>query len=82
MRTTLAIDGDLATQLRELARVTGRPLEQIVNDAIRRGLAAGAKPFAGPPRFRVRSRACGFRSGIDVARLNQLVDEIDLEVSG
>jgi hypothetical protein len=32
-----------------------------------------------PPRFEVRPHAFGFRPGVDLDRLNQLVDELDAE---
>ena len=39
MRTTLTIDDDVAARLRRL-RAQGRPLKEIVNDLLRRGLDA------------------------------------------
>jgi hypothetical protein len=34
------------------------------------------KPVS-PPRFKVRAHAFGFKPGIDLDRLNQLVDELE-----
>jgi len=31
------------------------------------------------PRFEVKAKACGFRSGVDVHRLNQVNDELEIE---
>ncbi|HEV7505555.1 MAG TPA: hypothetical protein VGS07_11630 [Thermoanaerobaculia bacterium] len=31
------------------------------------------------PKFKVIPKACGFRSGVDVLRLNQLNDELEVE---
>jgi len=31
------------------------------------------------PRFKVHPKACGFRSGVDLLRLNQLSDELETE---
>lgn len=31
------------------------------------------------PRFKVTPKACGFQSGVDVLRLNQLNDELEME---
>jgi len=31
------------------------------------------------PKFKVIPKACGFRSGVDVLRLNQLNDELKVE---
>lgn len=78
MRTTLTLDDDLARRLREEARRTGKPFKQVVNEAIRRGLAA---PEGGGTRrkFQVKASPRGFRAGIDLGRLNQLVDELELD---
>ena len=79
MRTTLTLDDDVEKELREAARKTGRPFKEIVNDALRRGLLAGASPARRGVRFRVVPSACGFRAGIDPAKLNQLLDDMELE---
>lgn len=61
MRTTLTLDPDLASALRERQRRSGRTWKEVVNDAIRRGLEAAPadeprEPYAtpsydpGPPR--------------------------------
>ena len=31
------------------------------------------------PKFKVIPKACGFRSGVDMLRLNQLNDELEVE---
>ncbi len=72
MRTTLTIDDDLARELRDVATKSGNSFKDVVNDALRKGLGR-------PKRFRVRPKACGFRSGIDITRLNQLVDELEID---
>jgi len=82
MRTTLTLDDDVAEKLRQLARGSGRSLKAVVNDALRRGLSTGAKPLQESPPFKVRARAGGFRAGIDIGKLNQLVDDLDLERFG
>jgi hypothetical protein len=50
MRTTLTIDDDVAAQLEKLRREKKLTLRDAVNDALRRGLAAGQKPSP-RPRF-------------------------------
>ena len=79
MRTTLTLDDDVAHQLRERARLTGAPFKQLVNDAIRTGLQAGRQPVATVPPFQVTPKAAGFRSGVDVLRLNRLNDDLEGE---
>jgi hypothetical protein len=79
MRTTVTLDDDVVRDLREAQRRSGRGFKEELNEALRRGLHAGEKPVRPRRRFRVRPRACGFQTGVDVARLNQLVDELELE---
>lgn len=79
MRTTLTLDDDLAESLKKRARATGRSFKTVVNEVIRRGLSTGAEPLPELEPFRVEPHSCGFRPGIDTAKLNQLVDELELE---
>ncbi len=82
MRTTLTIDDDLAKQLRQEARRTGRNFKEVVNEALRRGLLAGAHPMRRARRFRVRPKSCGFQPGVDLKKLNQLIDELEIDHAG
>jgi plasmid stability protein len=82
MRTTLTIDDDLAKELQVAARKSGRSFKEVVNETLRYGLASGAPPAQRVPRFRVHPKACGFRAGIDLTKLNQLVDELEIERAG
>jgi len=79
MRTTLTLDDDVAQELREASRKSGESFKAVVNSALRRGLSAATKPARRLPRFQVQAESCGFRAGIDVYRLNQLSDEMELE---
>lgn len=82
MRTTLTLDDDIVNELKAESRRTGKPLKVVVNETLRRGLSAGTSPSRDLPRFRVRPKACGFRAGVDVTKLNQLLDELEIERSG
>jgi len=82
MRTTLTLDDDVAEKLRQLAHASDRSFKAVVNDTLRRGLSAGDKPVLALPAFEVRPHASGFRAGVDLDKLNQLVDELDLERFG
>lgn len=82
MRTTLTLDDDVAEKLRQLAQRSGRSFKDVVNDALRRGLSTGAKPPGERPAFEVRPHASGFRAGVDIGKLNQLVDDLELERFG
>jgi hypothetical protein len=81
MRTTLTIEPDVAARLKAEVRRTGKALKVVVNEALKRGLGmSGPAPRA--PRFRVTARAFGFTPGVDQDRLNQLVDELEIEAAG
>ena len=51
----------------------------VVNDVLRHGLLTGEKPPARREPFRVASAARGFLPGIDPLKLNQLVDELEVD---
>lgn len=79
MRTTLTIDDDLIRELHRIAGTTGRSFKEVVNTVLRQGLASGDVPARQGPRFRVKPKACGFRAGLDLTKLNQLVDELEID---
>jgi hypothetical protein len=79
MRTTLTLDEDVAKELHERARHSRESFKEVVNTTLRRGLRVAEKPSSSLPRFKVKPKACGFRSGVDVLRLNQLNDELEVE---
>ncbi len=80
MRTTLTLDRDVADRIKREARRTGKSLKAAVNDALRLGLGLSGKlPKAA--RFVVDPHPFGFRPGVDLDRLNQLVDELEVEES-
>jgi hypothetical protein len=74
-RTTLTLEDDVAAQLREEARRSGRSFKVVVNEAIRLGLkharAAPAKPF------RVAARDLGVRPEIDLDDVEGLLDRLE-----
>lgn len=80
MRTTLTLEADLAERLRERAHQERRTFKAVVNEAIRVGLSALRGPGAVTAEpFAIEARHRGFRPGVDVARLNQLADELEVE---
>lgn len=78
MRTTLTIDDDLAGLLKRRARELGVPFKEAVNRAIRSGLGEAARPRRGAVPKTI-PHSFGFRPGIDLDKLNQLVDELESE---
>lgn len=64
--------------LEEEAHRQRKSFKQVVNDALRRGLAprAAGRP---PPRYRVRPHKTTLRPGIDAGSFNKLADELEDE---
>lgn len=77
-RTTLTLDNDLAARLQEEAHRRRAPFREVVNDALRRGLSDGIAEPAAPP-YEPSVHECRLRPGFDLARLNQLADELEDE---
>ena len=78
MRTTLTLDRDVAERIERERRRTGKSLKATVNDGLRLGLGLAGKPLRAR-RYRVRPHAFGFKPGIDLDRINQLVDELQAD---
>ena len=78
MRTTLTLDDDLGAILKRRAEALGLSFRQVLNDTLRAGLAADIGPsLANAPK--TIPHAFGFRVGIDLDKLNQLVDDLSVE---
>jgi hypothetical protein len=78
VRTTLTLEPDVAERLRQEVRRRGVSTKTAVNEALRSGLGMTGKQFR-PRPFRVKPHSFGFRPGVDLDRLNQLVDELESE---
>jgi hypothetical protein len=76
VRTTLTLDPDVAAKLRALAKQTGLPFKQIVNERLRLGLQAPASANV-RPRFVLRARPMGLRPGINLDSYSELLDSLD-----
>lgn len=77
MRTTLTLDEDVATKLKTEAQRSGRSFRDVVNEALRRGLAerrVGARRQA----FRVTARDLGnLRPGISLDNVADLIEQVE-----
>ena len=73
VRITVLLEDDVAGLISDAQRREGRSLDQVVNEALRRGLAEGTP---GLPAYRVRPHHSALRPGIDVNALNRLADEV------
>lgn len=76
MRTTVTLDTDVAEKLQAYAHHHGLSFKKALNELLRRGLQAKAAPKS--VAFRVEPHQGGFRPGVDVRRLNQLVDQLEV----
>jgi plasmid stability protein len=77
VRTTLSLDDDVAAKLKSRARRTGRAFKDVVNDALRRGLAEAA-PASARTKFVVKARDLGrVRPGLDLDNIGELLDQIE-----
>lgn len=74
MRTTLTLDPDVARMVAEEVHRVRKPQKQVVNEALRRGLASPGRQRR-PKSYRVRPHVARLLPGIDRARLNALADE-------
>jgi hypothetical protein len=78
MRTTVTLEPDLAKKVKLLAHRRGLSFKQALNEVIRRGLAPAARRDE-QAKYVVQPHAGGFRPGIDPDKLNQLVDQLEVE---
>jgi hypothetical protein len=77
MRTTLTLEPDVAQLLKLRTQREKVSFKRAVNDALRAGLSkASSKPRV---KFKVEPYPCKFKPGIDLNKLNQLVDELEVE---
>ncbi len=78
MRTTVTLDPDVERLLKDAARRSGKSFKEILNRAVREGLAPRATARGGKP-FRVKAHRMGLRPGIDASGMNRLPDEMEIE---
>lgn len=78
MRTTLTLESDVARELKEETRRSGRTFKRVVNDALRAGLAARRlKPAR---RYRLNPVSLGgVLPGIDLDRALRLAEVLEDE---
>jgi len=78
MRTTVTLDADVEQRLREAMRRQGKGFKETLNDALRRGLGPAQADLDGK-RFEVESRPLRLRAGLDLARLRELDDDLEIQ---
>lgn len=81
MRTTLSLDDDVAAQLEQLRVARDATLKQVVNDALREGLARLASPPEIQP-FRTRPVDLGICHYPNLDNVWEVLDEAENRGSG
>jgi hypothetical protein len=82
MRTTLTLADEIVKALKDLAHERGTSFKEVVNDVLRRGLSTPEPGRRRKSSFQVRTFHSAFRPGVDPAKLNQLIDDLDARESG
>lgn len=78
MRTTLTLEPDVEKLLEQEVARSRRPLKQVVNEALRRGLT---RPAEKPRKVHVQVSDSRLQPGYDPTSFNALADELeDVEV--
>jgi hypothetical protein len=78
MRTTVTLDPDAEAMLRRAIAERGGSFKQVLNDAIREGLAP-RPPSKRAATVHVPTFRSAYRGGVDRRRLQQLSDELETD---
>lgn len=76
MRTTLTLDEDIISKLRQRAHDANKSFKAVVNETLRLGLNVPATLAPKQP-FQVESRALGLRHGMQIDNVTELLEQID-----
>lgn len=78
MRTTITLDPDVAMMLKKRMQEQDLSFKDTVNQTLRQGFKAAISKKKRTP-YKVKTFSLEFRPGIDPNRLNQLVDQLEVE---
>ena len=78
MRTTLTIEPEVARRIESEIRRTHKTLKAVINDALKAGLGLSKKAEA-PAPYEVKAYDMGVMPGIDLDKVNQLLDDMDVD---
>jgi hypothetical protein len=77
MRTTLTLDDDVAARLKAEARKAGKPFKDVVNEALRAGLAVRRSSPRREP-YRVVTRDLGeLAPGLSLDNIGDLLERLE-----
>jgi hypothetical protein len=78
MRTTLALDEDVAQMAREVMQHLGRPSKQVINEALRNGLEQLRRPSPAKP-YRTVPKSMGLREGLSLDSISEVLARVEGE---
>lgn len=81
MRTTLSLDDDVAALLERLRKARDTTFKQVVNDALREGLARLSSPAA-PEPFHTQAVDLGSCYYPDLDNVWEVLDEVERSTTG
>jgi hypothetical protein len=73
IRTTVTLDDDVHVRTGEFSKARGIPFRQALNELVRTGLLAEAKPLP-KRRFRIKPRSIGLRPGLSYDKIETLLE--------
>ncbi len=77
MRTTIRLDDQLLTEVKQFAAQTGRTLTAVIEDALREVLARRHAPDAPNPVRLTTVKGNGVQAGVDLDDTSALLDLMD-----
>jgi hypothetical protein len=76
MTMKVTLDPDVAKRVEQEVRRAGKPAQTVVNDALRTRLGLEGRASPQEP-FRVKPHDFRFADGLDLDKMNQLVDDLE-----
>lgn len=77
MQATVTLDSELEQKAKATMAMTGKPLDQVLTEAIRAGLS-DTKPVT-PCKFVATPRPLGLREGLSIDSIGQLLAQVEGE---
>ena len=78
MRTTLTLDPDVAAKAKRAARQLGKPFNEVINSALRIGLADVPEPKPAKP-YKTKALPMGLRPGLSYDNMSELLAQAEGE---
>ncbi len=78
MRTTMTVDDDIMTKLRERSKLTGKSFKEVINEALRIGLIRQENlEQKKPTLFKVKTRSLGMKAGFTYDNVAELLEQLE-----